>query len=788
MRTVITLDNPAGTEWLSGHLRMGGVSPSGEEINVNSHCLIRNGKPWLPVMGEFHFSRYPSQYWEEELLKMKAGGIGVVATYVFWIHHEEKEGRFRWDGDRDLRRFVMLCGKLGLETVVRIGPWAHGECRNGGFPDWLHGRCAPRTNDEDYLVYVRRLYAEIAAQLQGLAFQDGGPLIGLQFDNELTDNAAHLQRLKEIALEEGMRAPLYTVTGWGGPGGAAIPKDEVLPLFGGYPDHPWERHTEKLAPGPHYFFHAVRNDPGIGSDMLQAVEGIAGDLAHIDRYPNGTCELGSGVQHTYHRRPVITADDIGAMATVRIANGCNLLGYYMYHGGTHPAGELTTMQESSAHGNQLPVHSYDFQAPIGEYGFLRDSYRLLKRLHLFIQDYGSSLAPMNTVFPGHRPSSLSDTETLRVAARAKDGAGYVFFNNYQRLTEMGVKDGAGVELHLPEERLIVPEGDGCELKDGAYFFWPFNLNMEGVLLKYATAQPLCVLRGEHETVFVFFEAGGVRPRYVFDSGTVKLIEANKATVRREGQVMTVSALHPGIASMFTLQAEDGKAIKLLTLTERQSRHAWRGLAFGQERLVLCESGILFSPDGEELRIFGQDPELAAFSIYPPVERSLTCGSVPLPAEEESAFRTYRPQPGRHAVKAVYRAVRNSELNDELFPYLFEEKGQEGQSPEWEIIVDVSALHDGAQDIALTIDYVGDVAQLYIGGRCVADRFYDGVPWRIGLKRYREELELGPIILKISPLLKERAIYLESRPSADRMAEVRSIKAEAEFILAIRSEA
>ncbi|MFD0960807.1 beta-galactosidase [Paenibacillus chungangensis] len=788
MLAVFKMDSSNEQGWLSGHLKMGGTSPSGEIIDVNSHCLIRNGKPWLPVMGEFHFSRYPSRYWEEELLKMKSGGIDVVATYVFWIHHEEKEGRFRWDGDRDLRRFVMLCGKMGMETIVRIGPWAHGECRNGGFPDWLYGRCVMRTNDEDYLVYVRRLYAEIAAQLQGLAFQDGGPVIGLQFDNELTDNAAHLKRLKEIALEEGLKAPLYTVTGWGGPGGAAIPKDEVLPLFGGYPDHPWDKHTEKLAPGPHYFFHSVRNDPGIGSDMLQATEGVTGDLAHIDRYPNGTCELGGGVQHTYHRRPVIAADDIAAMATVRIANGCNMLGYYMYHGGSHPAGELTTMQESSAHGNQLPVHSYDFQAPIGEYGFLRESYHLLRRLHLFIQDFGSCLASMATVFPDNRPSSFNDTDTLRVAAREKDGAGYVFFNNYQRLTQMGSKQVDGIELQLREERLIVPEEDGFELKDGAYFFWPFNMNMEGVLLKYATAQPLCVLRGEQETVFVFFEAGGVRPRYVFDSDTVSLIEVNRAAVSREGQVLTVSGLHPGTSCMITVQSSDGKAIKLLTLTESQSLQAWRGKAFGQERLVLCGSGVLFSPDGEDMRIYGHSPDHAAFSIYPPIERSLTCDSVSLPGEREAVFQTYRFLPDKHAVKTAYRRVHSSSLDRDLFPYLFEEDGQEGQSPEWEISVDVSAWHDGAQDIALTIDFIGDVAQLYIGGRCVADRFYDGVPWQIGLKRYREELEREPMILKISPLLKKRDVYLEYRPTVDRVAEVRSIKAETEFVLAVRCEA
>src|SRR5579859_588246 len=68
-------------------------SPSGS-LSLNSRYLLRNGKPWLPVVGEFHFSRYPESRWEEEILKMKAAGIDVISTYVIWIHHQEIEAQF----------------------------------------------------------------------------------------------------------------------------------------------------------------------------------------------------------------------------------------------------------------------------------------------------------------------------------------------------------------------------------------------------------------------------------------------------------------------------------------------------------------------------------------------------------------------------------------------------------------------------------------------------------------------------------------------------------------------
>ena len=75
-------------EIIHGHLRMGESPDRPDAIDVTSRYLTRGGQPWLPVIGEFHFSRYPAAEWRAELVKIKAGGITAVATYVFWIMHE----------------------------------------------------------------------------------------------------------------------------------------------------------------------------------------------------------------------------------------------------------------------------------------------------------------------------------------------------------------------------------------------------------------------------------------------------------------------------------------------------------------------------------------------------------------------------------------------------------------------------------------------------------------------------------------------------------------------------
>ena len=153
----------------SGHLKLGGKSPSGGSIDVNSFYVSINGKPAIPVMGEFHYSRYPAEQWEEQILKIKAGGVNVIPTYVFWNIHEEVEGVFDWSGNRDLRKFIQLCQKHDMPVIVRVGPFCHGEIRNGGLPDWLFAKpLEVRSNDVNYLTIVKRLYEQIALQLKGL--------------------------------------------------------------------------------------------------------------------------------------------------------------------------------------------------------------------------------------------------------------------------------------------------------------------------------------------------------------------------------------------------------------------------------------------------------------------------------------------------------------------------------------------------------------------------------------------------------------------------------------------
>ena len=710
---------------LTGHLHMGGRNPRGDSIEVTNQYLTYNGRPWIPVMGEYPYSRSDSAHWEEELLKIKAGGVTIVQSYVLWIHHEEEEGRFDFSGNRDLRRFVTLCQKHGLRVFLRLGPWIHGEARNGGFPDWLLKKPFHlRTEDPDYLACVRELYTRLFRQVEGLLFKDGGPVVGIQLENELVDNASYLLTLKHMAREIGFDVPLYTVTGWSiAEGGAQIPKYDVLPMFGGYPEAPWEQHMEPLQPNDHYFFHHVRNDAEIGTDIVKSIsEGDPSACVDYTLYPYVTCEVGTGVCPTHHRRPAIAPDDVAALITTEVGSGNNLPGYYLYHGGTNPIGKNSTMQESRATGypNDVPVRSYDFQAAISECGIPREQYHRLRLLHLFLRDFGEAFAAMTSFLPEEAVTDRRDTAGLRWCVRARGDAGYVFVNNYQRLAALSRHEGVRFRVCTETGTVALPGPEGLTVENGVYFFLPFGLRLGSLTLRYATVQPVC-RRGDD---FFFAVPRGLAPSYLLD-GAVRIEGA--AVAQEEGGLRVQVPAEE--LSVFTVTDADGKVIRFVTLPMEEAE----GLYKLGERVYLSRAGLY--EDGENLIAYRYGNADLSCRVYEE-GRFREIGTVvePLP---ESVPYTRLPGDDRHLLD-------NSALAQELF--------LDGRKP---VLLYEIALPQDKTDWFLSVDFVGDVAQLYDGKRLLADQFYLGRPWDVAL----DAVEGETVTLVISELKKD-GCYLE----------------------------
>ncbi len=755
---------------LTGHPPFTDAPGVPDPIEVTGRWITRGGRPWFPVSGEFHYSRYPHGQWGEELLKMKAGGVTAVASYVIWIHHEEVEDRVRFDGDRDLRRFAGLCARHGLDFIPRIGPWSHAEVRNGGLPDWVLARTdAPRTDDPAYLSPVRAWFTEIAGQLRGLERANGGPIVAIQIENELYDGPGHLRTLKRLAQEAGLSAPLWTSTAWGG---VTLPGEDLLPLYGGYSEAFW---TEADGGWPdtcrkHFFFTHERDDEGIGADLRPtSVRGA--DPAPTDRFPWATCELGGGMAVAYHRRPRVEAEDVGALALTKIGCGSVWQGYYMFHGGTNPAGELTSLQESHATGypNDLPALSYDFQAPLGEYGQVRPSYHELRLQHLLLACFGHRIAPMRSVLPERSPAGQHDRETLRWAVRTDGTSGFLFVTNHQPHEPLPDHPDTAFTVDFPHAPPLTLPSVPVTVPSGAYFCWPLRLDVAGLRLEWATAQPVCTVEADGRTLLVLSATDGIAPELALDADTVASVAVPFGEITPVAGRVLVSGVRPGTDALIEVETADGSHVGLLVLDAATARTVYRGRAWGAERLVLCGDGVVFDGDRSEVRLHSQAAG-PSFAVLPAPDAALVVDGAGVRETPDGVFTRYTVEAGPPAgTAATVTSVRpggpapgpvTGVRGRASVP---DEKVVDAAAAEYRVDVPEDLLRNPS-GVLLRLHWTGDLARAYVGDALVADQFWSGRVWDIGLDRLLgRALRTEGLRLKVLPLSPDAPVHVPGQP-------------------------
>jgi hypothetical protein len=719
------------TDVIRGHLDLGGRNTNGDTIGVNSFYIERNGQPYIPVVGEFHFSRYPNLYWDEELKKMKAGGVTVVATYIFWIMHEFKEGEFNWTGDYNVRKFVELCKKNNLDVLMRIGPFDHGEIRSGGLPDWLYGRpIEVRTNDPAYLFYVNRLYKEIGQQLQGLMFKDGGPIIGVQIENEYQHSAAawglgymdaprertvgrrdnkitqdgvginnegnefadvgrdHMKTLKQLAIKAGLIAPIYTATGWGK---ATIIEKGSIPVMAGYAFPFWSKGTD---PSPFYMYKDIQKKPDYSPVSYD-----------VNLYPSLAAELGTGMANIYTRRPRVPGESFLPMMVRTVGSGTNGLGFYMYHGGTTPSIGNFFLTE----GWGLANKSYDYQAPIGEFGNASSGYYSLKLINYFLSTYGNDLAPLYTVIPLTNDSiKPQNTSTLRYAVRGDGNKGFLFMHNYQDHVVTSDIADTKVTITTKSGAISFPEVGTFTIKSGSSAILPFNISMDGVNIRMATVQPFCRFDNNGKKYNVMVSIDGFSPEIVL-TGNVKTSGTQIKTALRNGN--TVVSFAPD--KVCELQVN---GVSFLVLPYKQALDAYM---IGTHNKYLVMSKALVLDAGEKTTLLSKNGETTAVSVYPAVKQINSTGNT---------------------VKRTESSIKNVSQWEITTPKYDPELSLAQADDCHFVLKKLNMDKANVNDIFITFDYVGDRALCMMNGELQTDNLYSSQPWIIGLKRYSEALK------------------------------------------------
>lgn len=340
----------------------------GGTFTVGDKTFLLNGKPFVVKAAELHYPRIPRPYWEHRIKMCKALGMNTVCLYVFWNIHEQQEGNFDFTGNNDVAEFCRLAQRNGLYVIVRPGPYVCAEWEMGGLPWWLLKKKDIRLREPDpyFMERVKLFERKVGEQLASLTIQNGGPIIMVQVENEYGsygENKAYVSAIRDIVRQSGFDKVTLFQCDWA----SNFEKN-------GLDDLVWTMNF------------------GTGADIDQQFRRL-GELR--PNAPQMCSEFWSGwfdkwgARH--ETRPAkAMVEGIDEMLSKGIS-----FSLYMTHGGTsfgHWAG-------ANSPGFAPDVTSYDYDAPINEYGQATPKYWELRHTMEKYNDGGKQPAPPKAPMP-----------------------------------------------------------------------------------------------------------------------------------------------------------------------------------------------------------------------------------------------------------------------------------------------------------------------------------------------------------------------------------------------------
>ncbi|KAJ4717902.1 Beta-galactosidase [Melia azedarach] len=314
-------------------------------VSYDSRAITINGKRRILISGSIHYPRSTPEMWPDLIQKAKDGGLDVIQTYVFWNGHEPSPGKYYFEGNYDLVKFIKLVRQAGLYVHLRIGPYICAEWNFGGFPVWL--KYIPginfRTDNGPFKAQMQKFTKKIVDMMKAerLFESQGGPIILSQIENEYGP----------MEYEIGASGRAYTQ--WAA--------KMAVGLGTGVP---WVMCKQDDAPDP-----VINTCNGFYCDYFSPNKNYKPKM-WTEAWTGWYTEFGGPVPH----RPV---EDLAFSVAKFIQKGGSFINYYMYHGGTN---------FGRTAGGPFIATSYDYDAPLDEYGLLRQpKWGHLKDLHRAIK-------------------------------------------------------------------------------------------------------------------------------------------------------------------------------------------------------------------------------------------------------------------------------------------------------------------------------------------------------------------------------------------------------------------
>lgn len=325
-------------------------SATGRLLTVQNGEFVRGGSPHQLISGAIHYFRVHPDLWEDRLVRLRAMGLNAIETYIPWNFHERRQGEVDFMGARDVRRFVALAGSLGLDVILRPGPYVCAEWDFGGLPAWLM-RVAPdglRTSDPAYLAALDTWYDVVCAEIRPLLTTNGGPVVAVQVENEygsFGDDAAYLEHCRQGLVDRGIDVLLFTSDG---PGPDWLASGTIPGLLA----------TANFGSRVEESFAELRKFQPSGPDMCM-------------EFWQGWFDHWGEAHHV--RDPQEVAETLDEL--LRRGSSVNI---YMAHGGTNSG--LWSGANTSGKLLQPTVTSYDYDAPVGEAGELTPKFHAYREV------------------------------------------------------------------------------------------------------------------------------------------------------------------------------------------------------------------------------------------------------------------------------------------------------------------------------------------------------------------------------------------------------------------------
>ncbi len=546
------------------------------EISYDGKSFIFDGRRRFINSGELHYFRIPESQWKDRLLKCKRAFLNTLGAYIAWNWHEEKEGEFNFKGDRDLNRWISLAEEVGLYIFIRPGPYICSEWDFGGFPNWLIPKnCELRSLEPNFIEYCTRYLNKVNEIIKPHLITKGGKIFLYQIENEFEvgDIPYHI-RLKELAEKDGIDVPICTN------------------------ENAWVRGTD-IIEGP---------DPYLRSWLISEVMNKIRNLlrAQPDKPPLGL-EIGTHMYTKFYgqlpfsdgyRPPEL--DEVYLKSL--IASGISGFNWYMYHGGTN-IGYWTGRDIAS---------SYDFEAPIREWGELGKRYYISRRIGGFLESFQEDLLETRPV----EGECSVDEKGVEVFMRKDKEKAFLFLSNAY------AKDRSfKITLKEPEtgKNITIPEKGKYQIPGYSLTILPVNLKLfDDLILLYSTSEVFYFIDNGKEKMLILYRDAGLdgeialkrgkdikvinythkeNPQFITTEG-LKLIILDKETASKTWLFNYQGNRYPIISNIYFLEEEreDGKNIHL-TFQVKEGNN-WLKIPLKPEEIKVDNQNIDFHYDKE----------------------------------------------------------------------------------------------------------------------------------------------------------------------------------------------